>query len=79
MNGNLKLVAGAALLALVGCGSEEPKENLQAKAEELDTAADRVPDNAQAEVLENQADALRNAAQGEQKADTEGSVTVIEE
>ena len=79
MNGSLRFFAGAALLALAGCGSEEPKENLQAKAEELDTAADRAPDNAQAEVLENQADSLRDAAQGEDKADTEGSVTVIEE
>ena len=79
MDRTFKTFTGAALLALAGCGSEEPKENLQAKAEELDTAADRAPDNAQAEVLENQADSLRDAAQGDDKADTEGSVTVIEE
>lgn len=73
-------ISGAALLlALAACGREEPAENLEAKAEQMESAADRAPDNQQAEVLENQADALRDAARGEDEADTNGSVTVIKE
>ena len=79
MNGTLKIAAAAALLALCACGSEEPAENLEAKAEEMEGAADRSEDGAQADVLENNAESLRDAAQGEGKADTNGTVTVIEE
>ena len=79
MNGTLKVAIAAAFVALGACGSKEPAENLEAKAEEMEGAAARSEDGAQAEVLENNAESLRDAAQGEDKADTNGSVTVIEE
>jgi hypothetical protein len=79
MDGILKRGCAAALLALAACGSQEPAENLEAKAQEMEGAAARAEDGAQAEVLENNADALRDAAEGEDKADTNGTVTVIEE
>jgi hypothetical protein len=79
MTGTLKMALAAALLALAACGSQEPAENLEAKAEEMEGAAAGAEDGAQADVLENNAEALRDAAEGEDKADTNGSVTVIEE
>jgi len=75
----LRMLTGSILLAVAACGGGEEAENLDAKAEQLDQAAEQAPDEAQAEVLENQADTLRKAADGEEKADAEGSVTVVEE
>ena len=79
MNRIVKIATAAALVALAACGSKEPAESLEAKAEEMEGAADRAPEGAQADVLENNAESLRDAAKGEDKADTNGSVTVIEE
>ncbi len=74
-----KSAGAAAWLVLAACGSKEPAENLEAKAEEMEGAAARSQDGAQTEVLENNAEALREAAKGGDKADTNGTVTVIEE
>ena len=79
MNGILKIACAAALFALVACGPKEPGENLEAQADEMEDAAAKAEDGAQADVLENQAESLRDAAQGQDKADTNGTVTVIEE
>ena len=79
MNRTLKIAGAAALLGLAACGPKEPAENLEAKADEMEDAAAKAEDGAQADVLENQAESLRDAAEGQDKADTNGTVTVIEE
>jgi hypothetical protein len=79
MMGALKMAVAAALLGVAACGSQEPAENLEAKADQMEGAAARAEDGAQADVLENNAEALRDAAEGEDEADTNGTVTVIEE
>lgn len=73
-------------LGLAACGAEPVAESntpseaeLEEKAQTLDVAADRLPSEATEEVLENQAEALRNAAEGEAEVDAEGSVTVVKE
>ena len=73
-------------LGLSACGAErvgesnEPSEaELKENAQKLDVTADRLPSEATEEVLENQAEALRNAAEGEAEVDAEGSVTVVKE
>ena len=82
------LLIGMASSALAACGAEtdpvsEPdpstEANLEQKAEELDAAATRAADETQEDVLEDQANALREAADGEAVADDEGSVTVVKE
>ncbi|HWH22130.1 MAG TPA: hypothetical protein VNT25_02390 [Allosphingosinicella sp.] len=73
------LLAGAYLLAACACQPAEEAEKVEAKADQLETGAARAPDGAQEEVLENNAEALREAAEEGKKVDTEGSVTVVEE
>lgn len=73
------VLAGAVLPTLASCGGGEDAGSLDAKANQMDRAADQATDQAQADVLENQAEALREAAEGQEQADTNGSVTVIKE
>ena len=82
------LLIGFACGAIAACGSEtdplaEPdpstEANLEQKAEELDAAATKAADETQEDVLEDQANALREAADGEAVADDDGSVTVVKE
>lgn len=79
MKGSVGVCAALILLPLAACGGDDAAENLQSKAEQLDRAADQAPDEAQEAVLRNQAEALRKAAEDEEKADANGSVTVIKE
>ena len=78
MRNAVRAFAAAALLALCACGNEA-SENLIVKAEALEIAANAAEDPVQAEVLRNEARALREAAEGREKVDAEGSVTVIED
>lgn len=76
---NVRFVATTGALAIVllsGCDpqtdSEPNSTEAQTTAAELEAAADNTTDNTQAEVLENQAKALREASEG----DAEGEVKV---
>lgn len=82
-----RLPIGLAVL-LAGCEGDpadiaqpDPaaEQNLQQKAAELEAAATKATDETQENVLEDQANTLRAAAEGEAAVDDEGSVTVVRE
>jgi hypothetical protein len=70
-------LCSAGLLLLVACGGQgEPEKQEAAEtANELEAAADKAVDPAQAEVLQNQADALKEVAEGDEE-EVEGAVKV---
>ena len=67
-------IVGAAALALAACGgkgddalADNVEDNYDAAAENLDAMADNTANGMEADMLENQADALKE--EGEKKAD----------
>lgn len=76
-------LAATLCFSLMACGSDpdpSTEENLEQQAEQLDAAAANATDDTQEDVLEDQAETLRDAAEGDATAvNDEGSVTVVKE
>ena len=78
-------LAGAASLALAGCGgqgddalAENVQENMEAQAENIDALAANAGTDAEAEALGNQADQLRNEGDQAEEAIDDSDVNAAE-
>ena len=74
-------IVGAAALALAACGGQGDDtlgdniaDNYDAAAENLEAAADNTANGVEADVLENQADALREEGEDREEAVDEADV-----